>query len=78
MRYDAVLHLTSTSVDKPEFFSNQTNKNRFETVEEALDADRRIKNCYNNHKKHHIIQNDQEFFRKLDKIGEKYVIFFSF
>lgn len=79
MRYDVVLHLTSTAVDKPEVFSNQTNQNRSETVEEASKIDEAIINCYTNHKNHYILANNQKFEEKLDGTGncKRIVFFFS-
>lgn len=67
-RYDMVLHLVSCANGAPQFY-NTDNDARFETVEEAVECDKRIQAVWKGHPSFAIINNSQTgFMEKMDKV----------
>ena len=63
--YDAVFHLVTAAKGKEEFFSNENNAARYETVEEARDLDDRLLACWAGHPHLRVIDNATDFNEKM-------------
>lgn len=68
-RYDAVYHLTTAAIGT-DVYTKSNNAARFETVEEAIDADRRTRSAWSNHPHFNILDNSTDFNGKLMKLVE--------
>jgi hypothetical protein len=55
-RYDAVIHLVTCADGAAEFYG-YNNKARFETVEQAIERDLRLREAYLGHSEYHIVTN---------------------
>ena len=55
-RYDAVLHLVTCADGAAEFYG-YNNVARFESVEEAIERDKRLQEAWLGHEEYHIIRN---------------------
>ncbi|CDW90733.1 UNKNOWN [Stylonychia lemnae] len=65
-RYDLVLHLVTAADGAPDFY-NKSNEARYESVEEAMNVDRKLQQAYLGHHNFYIIDNDQrDFNQKID------------
>ena len=62
-RYDAILHMV-TAADGAEEFYNFDNVARYETVEEAVDRDYRLRQAYLGHNRYMIVNNSAKNFEK--------------
>ena len=67
-RYDLVLHMTTTAKGKEDKYSDETNKARTESVEEAIDVDDRTLGAWYNHPNRFIFENDCDFKEKLNRV----------
>lgn len=56
-RYDVVTHLVTAAEGAPKFFSNENNKVRGESIEEAKMLDRRLQNIWVGHEHFEVIPN---------------------
>jgi len=65
-RYDAVFHLVTAADGAVKFYKN-TNY-RFESVEQAIEQDRKLQQVWSKHPNHHIFNNDQSFEVKIEKV----------
>lgn len=66
-RYDAVFHLVSAAVGAPDFY-NHDNPARWETLTEAVDADRRTQEAWVGHPHLRIIDNSTDFPNKISRL----------
>ncbi len=66
-RYDGVIHLVSTAVDKVKSFTLKNNKTRKETVEEAKELDVRTQNSWVGHSHLRVIDNSTALKPKAKK-----------
>lgn len=66
--YDMVIHLVTAADGKAEYYTLANNQARTETVEEAIDLDRRTLNAWSGHSNLKIIDNSTEFEEKLNKV----------
>jgi CYTH domain-containing protein len=66
--YDAVLHLQSVAVDKPEFYTCDNNPARTETLEEAAALDPRTKNAWLGHPHFKVIDNSTNLEGKVNRV----------
>lgn len=69
-RYDAIIHLQSTAVDAPQFYTTRNNDARNETVEEAVLSDRRCKEAWENHPNFYFVDNSKSWEKKRDSAME--------
>lgn len=67
-RYDLVLHLVTAADGKAEYYTTANNKARTETVEEAIEKDRRTMEAWSTHPNQKIIGNDTLFDEKMKKV----------
>lgn len=65
-RYDAVIHLV-TAADGAREFYDYKNEARFETPEEAIERDHKLKTAYVGHNRVTVIGNEGDFQSKMDK-----------
>ncbi len=68
-RYDLVIHLVTAADGKPEHYDLKTNKARTETIEEAIQKDRRTMESWSTHPNQKIVINDCLFDEKIQKVG---------
>lgn len=67
-RYDHIFHLTTTADGAVGDYSTLTNACRFESVEEAIQTDRKLRIAWQSHRNHHIYSNEQGLAGKIEKI----------
>ena len=63
-RYDAVLHLVTAADGAEKFYASLNNEARYESVTEAVEKDKRLREAYLGHRNWHIIDNQVEDFNK--------------
>jgi hypothetical protein len=63
-RYDAVLHLVTAADGAEKFYASLNNEARYESVSEAVEKDKRLREAYLGHRNWHIIDNQVEDFNK--------------
>lgn len=66
-RYNGIIHLITAAEGAIEFYTNQNNPARIETPEEALEIDRKIRECWLGHPRLKIIDNSTDFEGKLNR-----------
>lgn len=66
-RYDAVVHMVSAAIGAPEYY-NMDNPARFENLEEAVEADERLRQMYIGHPCLRVFDNATDFESKLDRV----------
>ena len=66
--YDAVFHLVSVAKDAPQFYTYETNKARFETIEEAIENDNKTLNAWTGHPHLRILDNSTDFEGKMKRL----------
>lgn len=72
--YDAVFHLVTAAIGAEESYTTENNKARFETVEQAMAADKRTMDAWIGHPHMRVIDNSTGFKEKIDRlIKEVYV-----
>ncbi len=70
-RYEAVIHLVTAAQGAEEFFTNQNNEARYESIEEAQNLDQKLINAWVGHPHFSIIQNNGLSFQsKIDNCLE--------
>lgn len=72
-RYDMVLHLVTCADGAEEFYTTDNNQARYETVDEAVDIDKKLQFAYNGHPHHKIIKNVRlkDFKYKIGRVIEE-------
>lgn len=66
--YDAVFHLVTAALGAEKFYTLSNNKARTETIEEAIEKDRKILNAYTGHPHLRVIDNSSNFEDKMKKL----------
>lgn len=66
--YDCVLHLMTAAEGAEKYYTFENNKARFETVDEAKIADRRIIKAWTGHPHLRIIDNSTNFVQKINRL----------
>ena len=66
--YDGVFHLVSVAKDAPQFYTHETNKARFETLEEAIENDTKTLNAWMGHPHLRIVDNSTDFEGKMRRL----------
>lgn len=66
--YRAVMHLVTTADGAETFYSQMTNAQRWETIEEARASDRRLFDIWKEHPRHHRIDNSTDFDGKMQRL----------
>ncbi len=66
-RYNGVIHLITAADGATEFYTNQNNPARIETPEEAMEIDKKIRQCWLGHPRLKIIDNSTDFEGKLNR-----------
>lgn len=68
-RYDGVFHLVSAAIGAPEAYTKANNAARMETIDEAVDADKRTLNAWIGHPHLRVINNEGiNFDQKMNKL----------
>lgn len=67
-RYDIVFHLVTAADGKEEYYTLENNNARTETIEEARALDKKTMNAWIGHNYLQIIDNQQDFTDKLEKV----------
>ena len=67
-RYDAVFHLTTAAKGAESFYTLTNNSARTETPEEAILLDSRVKQIWENHPCHFVIENNCGFEEKINRL----------
>ena len=62
-RYDAVVHMVTAADGAEEFYANLSNEARYESVEEAVEKDRKLREAYMGHKRWVMIDNTADNFQ---------------
>ena len=75
-RYDAVLHLTTTACGSEEFYTTSTNAQRYEQANEegmriARELDRKVYEAWTGHQYMKVIDNQEYFSQKAQKVVEE-------
>lgn len=65
--FDSIFHLV-TSADGAEDFYSLENEARFETLEQARDADQRVLEAWKDHSSYYIIDNSTDFGGKMNRL----------
>lgn len=65
-RYDLVIHLVSAAVDAPEAYTTGNNTARHESLEEAIEQERRTLVAWERHPNRVVVASSQGFDRKMD------------
>jgi CYTH domain-containing protein/thymidylate kinase len=66
--YDAVFHLVTAANGAEKYYSFETNSTRYETVEEAVNLDKRIIKAWTGHPHLRIIDNSTSFDEKMKRL----------
>lgn len=66
--YDAIFHLVTAAIGAEEFYTKTNNKAREESVQEAVDADRRTRDAWMGHPHLRVIDNSTGFGEKIDRL----------
>lgn len=67
-RYDEVIHLKTVAIDKPEHYTLKNNKSRLETIDEAIELDKRILSAWIGAPKLKVINNQTSLRGKEKKV----------
>ena len=71
-RYDAVMHMVTAADGAETFYAGENNEARYETKEEAVDKDKKLREAYMGHQRWIMIQNRFENFEgKIRNAKEK-------
>jgi len=71
-RYDAVLHLVTAADGAEKFYASLNNEARYESVEEAVNKDRKLREAYLGHQKWYMVDNSvDDFNMKINKAKER-------
>lgn len=70
-RYDAVIHMVTAADGAAEFYTNENNSARKETVEEALALDQRTRDAWVLHAHRRVIPNEGDFSDKVRRVSEE-------
>jgi primase-polymerase (primpol)-like protein len=62
-RYDAVMHMVTAADGAEEFYANLSNEARYESVEEAVEKDKKLREAYMGHKRWVMIDNNCSTFQ---------------
>ncbi|HOP85695.1 MAG TPA: ATP-binding protein [Syntrophorhabdaceae bacterium] len=66
-RYSGVIHLITAADGAKRYYTNQNNPARIETPEEAIEIDKKIRECWLGHPRLKIIDNSTDFEEKLNR-----------
>ena len=70
-RYDAVLHLVTAADGAEAFYASLNNEARYESIPEAVEKDKKIRDAYFGHRNWNIISNNvPDFNTKINKAKE--------
>mmetsp|Transcript_11940 Transcript_11940/g.16224 ORF Transcript_11940/g.16224 Transcript_11940/m.16224 type:complete len:84 (-) Transcript_11940:830-1081(-) len=61
-RYDAVLHMVTAADGAQKFYASLSNEARYESIDEAVQKDRRLQEAYMGHKNWARIDNSHSTF----------------
>ena len=66
--YDAVFHLVTTAIGAKEYYTLENNKARYETIEEAINSDKRVLQAWTGHPHLRVIDNSTDFAGKMRRL----------
>lgn len=69
--YDMVLHLVTAALGKEEFYTLENNKARTESIEEAIEMDKKTLNAWRGHRNLKVIDNRTDFEEKLNRVVDE-------
>ena len=61
-RYEAVIHMVTAADGAAKFYTNANNEARYETIEEAIKLDKKLKNSWTGHSNFFICHNSEKGF----------------
>lgn len=64
IRYDAILHLVTAADGAKQFYASLSNEARYESVEEAIEKDKKLRMAYMGHRRWVYIPNNFKDFNK--------------
>ena len=71
-RYDAVIHMVTAADGADEFYASLSNEARYESAEEAVDKDKKLRQAYMGHKKWVMIDNQvADFNQKINNAKQQ-------
>lgn len=75
--YDAIFHLVSTAIGAESYYTNENNAARYETLDEAISLDTRIKNSWQGHPYLRVIDNSTDFKGKMKRLISEIELFLN-
>ena len=63
-RYDAVVHMMTAADGAEEYYASISNEARYESVEEAIEKDKKLREAYMGHKRWVLIDNNVKNFQQ--------------
>ena len=69
-RYEAVIHLESLAVGRPELYGKTSNEKRMESLEEARKLEFAIRMIWSNHPNYFFINSENTMTEKISKVIE--------
>jgi len=66
--YDGVFHLVTAADGAQEYYSSENNKARYETIQEAIQVDKKILNAWMGHPHLRVIDNSTDFATKIKRL----------
>jgi hypothetical protein len=71
-RYDGIMHMVTAADGAEKFYASLNNEARYESVAEAVEKDKRLREAYMGHQKFVMISNDSiDFNGKINQAKEK-------
>ena len=67
-RYDAIIHLRTAALGAEKFYTQVNNSARLETIEQAIEADRKTLEAWFGHSHLHVIDNSTDFEHKIKRV----------
>lgn len=67
-RYDAIIHLVTAAIGKPQFYTLANNAARSETPEQAAHVDKRLREVWLGHPHLRVIDNTDDFDSKIGRV----------
>jgi predicted ATPase len=67
-RYEAIIHLESLAVGRPELYSKVSNEIRMESLEEAQKLEFAIRMVWNDHPNYYLINCGETMIKKIDQV----------
>lgn len=66
--YDAIFHLSSVAEGKPELYTFENNRARYENVDQAIELDHNLIQAWSKHPHHYVIDNSTDMEGKAQRL----------